>query len=458
MLLLVALGMGDWLNKTKKYYAYIFYTLAVFSAVAIAFTYSRSGMLAVFAALLAYYFTVKKKSACLFIALLLLLSLAVVPKGGNRLASIANIGEASIANRLHLWKGAAGMIHLRPFGGWQRGRSTGKLYEQWYMPDEINERYWTMINDSLTIATRYGLPILFFLLMLVLGICWFGLSRAKATKSPVLAGLSCAVLSYFVASNFSTLYIFKDVFIYFLTCFLALVLVLGTVLKTKDIFTWQMLVPICLSLAICGGIWCIGFFVNDMMNIANIEYLPSNDITGEYLRATSKEPGAVIVCLIDKDSWESPLEYSHPKLSLFLQQGFSVYCAKFDTGNDELENVQAFIDLVANQNDGIDLFLLAVGKNANFAVLMATQQNATKGLRGFVSCNPEIYNPCPELSLSNNIDKLAIPGVIFYAEEKRAEYEEYLAQCHEKQKQMHGLTIETADDTNILRVFRTLRF
>jgi hypothetical protein len=81
--------------------------------------------------------------------------------------------DASIANRLAIWRKTPGMMVDAP-GGWGYGKS-GSAYTQWYQPLTRFENYRTLVNSHLTWMVEFGWMFRYGYLagwLAVLVLCW----------------------------------------------------------------------------------------------------------------------------------------------------------------------------------------------------------------------------------------------------------------------------------------------
>lgn len=140
----------------------------VFSVICIALecilvlTYSRGGFVAFGASVSVLVWCGFRRSSawlCGAFGMLMLL----VPKAVERAAQISPMSDLSIWHRLLLWKGACGIsVNAFPFGV---ERDVGPVFVAWYQALNKHQHYLTAVSDPLTIAARYGLPVLFALML-----------------------------------------------------------------------------------------------------------------------------------------------------------------------------------------------------------------------------------------------------------------------------------------------------
>ena len=126
-----------------------------------AHTFSRGGFVALAASgallLLASVrqtWTKRRRYLPLLFALLALGASTVITGFSARLANSTPVRDASVGNRLLLWKAAPRMMLDAP-GGWGAGHA-GEAFMGWYQPLDRHERYRTLVNSHLTWLTEWG--------------------------------------------------------------------------------------------------------------------------------------------------------------------------------------------------------------------------------------------------------------------------------------------------------------
>lgn len=117
----------------------------------------------------------------------------------SRLAASAPERDASVGNRLAIWKEAPRMIADAP-DGWGEGQA-GNAYMNWYQPPGMNERYRTLVSSPLTFLAETGNVGRLCALFLAFALTGVLLAHLAAKNDP----LPLAVwTSFSVASVFST--------------------------------------------------------------------------------------------------------------------------------------------------------------------------------------------------------------------------------------------------------------
>jgi hypothetical protein len=144
---------------------------------------------------------------CLAGVLSLAFSVFLLP-AGKRMGDMVSGGDASILNRLELWRAAGPMSFIKPLTGIGGGES-GYFFSQWYQPERLNYSYTGLLNSYLEIAVERGLPVfagmmaLGFILMASVwfksgsGVPPFGTKRQAAASTLQVAGI-CAAVSLLV--------------------------------------------------------------------------------------------------------------------------------------------------------------------------------------------------------------------------------------------------------------------
>jgi hypothetical protein len=111
--------------------------------------------------------------------------------------------DASVENRLVLWRSALQMAAENPLG-FGVGRS-GDAYMNWYQPLEMTEGYRTMVNSYLTALVEWGWP-LFALAVLAAAFFWGWANPARERPGGwiVAGGARGVLVAFAVAGIFST--------------------------------------------------------------------------------------------------------------------------------------------------------------------------------------------------------------------------------------------------------------
>lgn len=221
-------------------------------------TYSRGGLLAAVAAAGWFLFASKGSgtagsraaSAVLRgtgVVLVLVFTGFVV-----RLTPAYALADASIGNRVELWRGGLEMSASAPWRGWGAGES-GRVYLNWFQPLAHTENYATMVNSYLHVAVEYGLPAL----TLVLALLIWALLIAWRKRSRIwVAAAGASLLAWAVANGFSTLWIEPWLWV---VPAAALAVIGVSVCQMEKTSLWRMCgLSLGLGLMIAGGVAATG--------------------------------------------------------------------------------------------------------------------------------------------------------------------------------------------------------
>lgn len=114
----------------------------------------------------------------------------------GRMANSLPADDASVGNRLAIWRSVPAMVVDAP-GGWGLGSSGGE-YMSWYQPLDSHERYRTLVNSHLTWLVELGWAERTAYTCGMLLLLGMGVVRMKVRGDP----LPLAVLASFAASAF----------------------------------------------------------------------------------------------------------------------------------------------------------------------------------------------------------------------------------------------------------------
>ncbi len=126
--------------------------------------------------------------------------------GGRTVNPLAE-ADASVGNRLVLWRSALQMAADRPLG-FGAGRS-GAAYMEWYQPLEMNAGYRTMVSGYLTPLVEHGWWVCAVVALGIVGWWVWCDPRPRAGQpavlSPVATGLRASLVGFAMAAVFSTI-------------------------------------------------------------------------------------------------------------------------------------------------------------------------------------------------------------------------------------------------------------
>ena len=167
------------LRARKAWLAFAFAALALPAGYAFLRTLSRGGFVAFAAGMAVVILAVLRDrlAGSRWLALLLIASLlsvgALWTGFAGRLAASRPSHDASVGNRLVIWRAVPTMMHDAP-GGWGIGNA-GSAFMGWYQPLSRHERYRTLVNSHFTWLAEFGwrgrfLYVSGWLLALILGV------------------------------------------------------------------------------------------------------------------------------------------------------------------------------------------------------------------------------------------------------------------------------------------------
>ncbi len=186
---------------------------AIVLSTIVAMTYSRGGYVAVFAGLALACF-MRRSAAPILMAIVFIAVLLFVPEADERFCDIGDIAEASVENRITLWKGACAIIAEFPFKGLANAAEYNMAICQ---PLTVKGHYYaTFMNDWLNIACYHGLPIAtlayscLFFPIIGAGVLSFRKNISEICKT-FMSYMVVTVFSYAVLSQFSCFYALPSV-------------------------------------------------------------------------------------------------------------------------------------------------------------------------------------------------------------------------------------------------------
>jgi hypothetical protein len=177
-------------------------------------TYSRGAVVAFLAAALYFVFVQQtlgtaKQSFVWFASRVLVLAFFSIANGFYERVSMGYMAtDKSIGHRLELWLDGLKMVASAPVHGWGAGES-GRAYMNWFQPISEHDRFVTMVNSYLHIATEYGVPslVLFLFIMLFfvrpIEVEW----RESRWPKSVAACSGATWVAWAAANAFTTLWI-----------------------------------------------------------------------------------------------------------------------------------------------------------------------------------------------------------------------------------------------------------
>jgi len=352
--------------------------LAGIGELCLALTYSRGGLVALLAAMAALWGMLRCRTVLVFLLLAVGMAL-LVSHGVSRVQSIADYGgDASLRNRIFLWRGAAGMIAESP---WRGKNYAGYYYHAWRQPLWFQDEYRTMISDPLTLGTYYGIWAAMLYLLLIAMLVWNGgkYARAGLSCAEATGGLTAGVVAYAVAACFSTMYEHVPLMRLLTVPLLALIVILvrAAAKRQFSLRRRDFLFPLAFSVFLCMGIYVVGKLENACLSIrwevAERKYVgnpcwlihawPLRPIRGRILFFTDAH-GSTMASQIQP----AIRQYLRP-LAL---AGYDVYSIGTDSGyNGKAAALAGLREMLEDIDDSLPFAIIGCGTGAKNALLAA---------------------------------------------------------------------------------------
>ena len=202
-LLLVLLALA--VRARREWAGWCWSALAAAVGYGLAHTFSRGGLTAFLAGAFILLIGLRKKLCAgrrwlsVVLAACALMGAAAWTGFAGRVANSSPAADASVGNRLAIWRNVPQMMVDAP-GGWGHG-AAGDAFMGWYQPLDRHERYRTLVNSHFTWLVEFGWIGRFMLVwawLLVLGI---GIVRWRERGDPLpLAVWICFATAAFFSS------------------------------------------------------------------------------------------------------------------------------------------------------------------------------------------------------------------------------------------------------------------
>ncbi len=370
-------------------------------------TYSRGGYLACLVVLAITSICSRKRWSVAFL-LMFVFTILIIGDGPARVKSMGEIGEGSIRNRLFLWEGGAGIIADNWLGGVGAPPAAGNYYSQWYQPVWLDESYYTLISDYLTLAASYGIFPLFLLLVVLFFLFQQGYKIWRKNHDMMLLYGLGAVAGYMICAAFSTCYRFLD--LTWLLIGMALIVVgyiVYDVVKYKERNYHDLWYAPALAAMVCLGIVGYGKYVNNQIpytknwrtvNVENdkfslLEIQPKCDSQGTIIFLTPSLEGDI-------------RKYLRP----IVDSGYKVIAAKLNLGFPGLKSGIRLLPAIYPHDSKV--YLMGAGsERALLAVAVAANLPNWKWAGVIVENLPYEW-PFDELSPKLLVPKLKVPLIM----------------------------------------------
>jgi hypothetical protein len=150
--------------------------LELYAWFALAKTYSRGGVVAVLGVLVCFFAfsrqdvfgKVWRRALNVIVRAALFLAICLIIGFAGRMSPGHLAQDASVSNRLELWRGALAMAWDSPFAGWGF-KQGGMAYVNWYQPMERSVMPTSLVNGYLELAVGHNVVALFLVLSLFFG-------------------------------------------------------------------------------------------------------------------------------------------------------------------------------------------------------------------------------------------------------------------------------------------------
>lgn len=421
-------------------------------------TYSRGGYLALFCAFMLLFFLSGRKRALLLPGIAFFL-LMIIPCGVNRISGIANFADASIGNRIELWKGALAMSA----DYWMSGVGFGfggpflKMFSAWYQPLWMHTFYNTAVCDYLSLSAKGGIFLLFGYLSLIFSILFAGYQVYLKKRNFLLAGLICAQIAYLIAGIFSTFFNIYSVIIPFLSMqFLTLLVVLIYLLKEKDFsILKKVYIPLAMAVTACAVLLLFGMYFRSKI-ATRYELTQLAGVREVLVIPRGKEANGIILYLFDSGR-KSLEEEARLTLRPLAEKGFIVISEVNKGGFKGLEQAQIVAKkaIQLGRNKGLPVMFAGQGEGGRFAVICAAKENdntdfqgKAQALKAVAVIGSSATWPFPELSPHNSMKSLNIPFLVLHGAQDNAipvtEAEQFLAEAKKHNKQVKSVIIPEA--------------
>lgn len=331
-------------------------------------TYSRGGFVAFSASLAVLAWCGLRRPSVLLCTAFGMLML-IVPKAAERAAQMSPMADLSIWHRLLLWKGACGIsVNAFPFGV---ERDVGPVFVAWYQALDKHEHYLTAVSDPLTIAARYGLPVLFVLMLVALTILFASADFARRRQLAFPAALAAGGISFLTAGLFSTFYTTTALvgsFAVIIVLSLSIVILCGRRYILSAVFK-----GFAVSTALCLAIGAVGVLVGRTNPISfDYRFLPEHDCCR--IQGDAAKSQGVIAYLFDKTE-VSLDEEGRQSVRPVLKSGWPVILIGIEPDESGLQCARAALKEVEEKCPQIPVRLIGQNAGGRFALILASESN-----------------------------------------------------------------------------------
>lgn len=411
--------------------------LAVVATYALAHTYSRGGHIAYGAALVTLICFGSWRPA-IWGGVLFFLCLLLTSHGVERLAGSINIeSDASIANRISIWKAALAITADNPING-VGYYDIGEEYRRFYQPLNIDENYLTAVSNYLTISAGLGLPILAVYVFFLCTPVWLAWQLARRRpRNVLLPAASAALVGFLVAGIFSHFHHILSITI----PLCGLVVLLWSIwavglwsrlsndpFKSKCFFIAQNLkTPAVKTCLFVGGIWLVSIAARESYEVTGQE-LPITPLLKQaglteifHARPRNSESKGLVLYLsrkdasLDTESWRT--------IRPLARYNFKVYGMALDEGGyPALDKAQAFLKYAVDnwRTDNEPVYLLGEKEGGRMWFLASTRQSKEDGIAALALASIAPDWPFDDLSPMKSAEAFSSPLLLAYLGRKEA--------------------------------------
>lgn len=335
---------------------------------ALVYTYSRGGFVAFAVSMAVLYWCGLRKWSMIMCGCLGTL-LMVIPKAVERAVEVNPISDLSIWHRLLLWKGACGIsVNAFPLGA---GRDVGPVFMAWYQALDKHQPYMTAVSDPLTVAARYGLPVLFVVLLLVLSVLFASADYARRRRFSFPAAVAASGVSFLTAGVFSTFYT-TPLLIGSFTIVVAVATTLA--LKMDRRCLWGALAKAFVAaLSVCIVICFVGVWVVRADPI-RFHYYSREDADCCCARMNGGLCRGVIVYLFDRTEISLDAE-GRQSVRPFLKDGWPIFVVGVEPDADGLIRARNELRAIETKCPCVPIRLIGQNCGGRFALILASESN-----------------------------------------------------------------------------------
>jgi len=455
MLLLAIIGLGGmWggCGEFKKWKMAIIGTVITAFTIVLILTYSRGGGIAYGVGLMfLIYYAPHLRILCLCCMLGFGMGIILIPKGLDRVGSMADEEDRSITNRLEVWKGALEITADYPFSGIGVDQF-GKQFSAWYQPRNMDTSYKTALNNYLTISSERGIFALLIYLMALLT-PWLAAFRvAQKDQNLVILGLCASFLAYVISALFTCSLGFWHVTT--LGGIIWLILLLYVI--SHSYWHKQFLNSRILSLSV--GVYLLLILLILLIGNRLLLSLPTRVKFLTFNAAQQNQAVAVVypqhqlscgVVLYFHGEGQNILDTAKDTLRPLAEEGFTIVSANYrQRGNDGLTDACTLLRWTDIQSEwnGMPLYLCGFDLGGRISILAACKESQSR-LKAVTAISANTDWPFPNLSPFNQINHLNVPVLLLYGRYDRGvsldEYQRFIEQAQKNRKEVKLTAFDT---------------